>query len=729
MVAGASLGWSAEVGRVARQYPPGVHLSRTVGSERIPIRRYVTEFLVSAVSFWFIAWILPGISIRDWETAFIASALVSVLNAVLWPVIARYFSRALLWTAGLLGLFLNGAMILAVDELLDGLVVDGWWVAVVASLFITAVTVILSSILSLDDDAVFQRQTMRRMVNRLEPPTPTDVPGVLFLQIDGLAEPVLRRAIAEGRVPTLAHWVRSGTHQIVGWECDLSSQTGASQAGILHGNNHNMPAFRWYDKELGKVLTSNRPRDAAAIEQRQSDGHGLLVDGGVSRSNVFSGDSRDSILTFSTVTDRSKHSKHTTNYVLSDPYAVSRILALTVADIWREVVDRRRTRKRHIEPRLKRGGIYPLLRAATTTILRDLTLYTLMSDVYRGVPAAYADFVGYDEVAHHSGIFATTAMDTLGRLDQQLSRLEHAIAEAPRPYHVVVLSDHGQTQGATFLQRYGVTLEQVVSTLIDEHDDVEVPQMVSEGWGNLNGALTEIVNDKTSRVGKLLGSLVRNHTVGDDVVLGPGYDDEVKARSAGTREPGDVVVLASGNLGLISFTKIEGRASAETLTARYPGLLAGLAQHPGIGFVLVHSDELGPLAVGGAGIRYLVDDRVEGEDPLADFGPNCADHLRRTSSFANAPDILVNSFYDPHADEGAAFEELIGFHGGLGGEQSQPFLLFPSTFPAPDEPIVGAAGVHHLFKGWLAGIADGELPPPWQPPAPAAPVVLPSIAS
>ena len=648
---------------------------------------------------------------------------------MIWPVVARYFSRALLWTAGLLVLLLNGALLMAVDELLDGLVVDGWWVAIFASLFMTAATIIISSVLSLDDDAVFQRKTMRRMVDRLEPPTPTDVPGVLFLQIDGLAEPVLRRAIAAGTVPTLARWLRGGTHQIAGWECDLSSQTGASQAGILHGNNENMPAFRWYDKDLGKVLTSNRPRDAAIIEHRQSDGHGLLVDGGVSRSNVFSGDSQDSILTFSTVTDRSKHSKHTANYVLSDPYAVSRLLALTVADVVREMIDRRNTRRLKIEPSLKRGGIYPVLRAATTTILRDLTLYTLMSDVYRGVPAAYADFVGYDEVAHHSGIFAKTAMDTLGRLDQQLGRLEQAIGEAPRPYHVVVLSDHGQSQGATFLQRYGVTLEQVVSSLIDEHHDIEVPKMVSEGWGNLNGALTEVVNDKSSRVGKSVGALVRGHTVDDDVVLGPGYDDEVKARSDEPHDPADVVVLASGNLGLISFTKIKGRATFEELRTRYPGLLAGLAEHPGIGFILVHSENLGPLAVGGTGIRYLVDDRVEGKDPLANFGPNCADHLRRTSSFVNAPDILVNSFFDPHADEGAAFEELIGFHGGLGGEQSMPFILHPAVFPVPDGPIVGAATVHHLFKGWLAGVQRGELGAPWTQPVEAPIAPLPQIAS
>ena len=227
--------------------------------------------------------------------------------------------------------------------------------------------------------------------------------------------------------------------------------------------------------------------------------------------------------------------------------------------------------------------------------------------------------------------------------------------------------------------------------------------MTSEGWGNLNGALTEVVNDKDSRIGKLVGSLVRNHTVDGDVVLGPGFDDEVKARSDGRHDVADVVVLASGNLGLISFTKLEGRASFETLGTRYPGLLAGLAEHPGIGFILVHSERTRAARRSAArGIRYLVDDRVEGEDPLATFGPNCADHLRRTSSFVNAPDILVNSFYDPHADEGAAFEELIGFHGGLGGEQTHTLPAVSVGVPDARRPIVGAATVHHLFKGWLA---------------------------
>ena len=692
------------------------------------VRRVVVEFAVSALSFWFTAWILPGISVSTWEAALVAAVVVAVLNAVIWPLVARFFSRLILWTAGLLALLAHGAILLLTSELIDELQIDSVWTAVLASIVMTIVGIVVGTLLAVDDDRVWQRRTLQRMVRRLEPPTPTDEPGILFLQIDGLAETVLRRSISDGSAPTLARWVRSGTHHITGWECDLSSQTGASQAGILHGNNENMPAFRWYDKDERRVFTSNHPRDAAEIEARQSDGHGLLAEGGSSRSNVFSGDSTDSALTFSTLLDRDRHSRYTANYILSDPYAVTRLITLSLADIGREIVDARRTRRRGIEPRLKRGGIYPLLRAATTTVLRDLTIYTLMSDIYRGVPVAYADFVGYDEVAHHSGISARTALDTLERLDEQLARLERAIGEAPRPYHVVVLSDHGQTQGATFLQRYGVTLEDHVRSLMSAGSDVAAPQVVSEGWGNLNGALTEAVSDEESRLGRVLKVATRNHIVDGDVVLGAGAEqahghDQV-ADGHDDVADADAIVLASGNLGLVSFPDVPGRATVEDLSVRHPGLVAQLASHPGIGFVLVRSAELGALAIGPAGIRYLSDDRVEGIDPLTPFGPNTADHLRRTDEFVNAPDLLINSFYDPDADEGAAFEELIGFHGGLGGGQAAPFLMYPSTFSIPDGEIVGAAAVHHLFKRWMHEMRSPEALPPWStPPRLAAPVL------
>ena len=147
--------------------------------------------------------------------------------------------------------------------------------------------------------------------------------------------------------------------------------------------------------------------------------------------------------------------------------------------------------------------------------------------------------------------------------------------------------------------------------------------------------------------------------------------------SAATADAANVVVLASGNLGLISFPGWKERMTYEQIADAYPDLLPGLVGHEGIGFVMVHSEHDGGLVIGAEGMHYLATGRVVGKDPLAPFGPNAARHLRRTDGFGNAPDILVNSFYDPATGEVAAFEELVGCHGGLGGTQTQPFVLYP----------------------------------------------------
>ena len=161
-------------------------------------------------------------------------------------------------------------------------------------------------------------------------------------------------------------------------------------------------------------------------------------------------------------------------------------------------------------------------------------------------------------------------------------------------------------------------------------------------------------------------------------------------------------MLASGNLGLIYFTAWQERLTLEQIDAAFPDLINGLVAHPGIGFVMVRSEESGPLAIGARGVYYLAEGRFTGENPLANFRPGLPQHLCRTDSFDNAPDILVNSFYDPELDEGAAFEELIGFHGGAGGNQSHPFLFVPNDWTIDtDGPIVGAEQVHRALKRQL----------------------------
>jgi hypothetical protein len=70
---------------------------------------------------------------------------------------------------------------------------------------------------------------------------------------------------------------------------------------------------------------------------------------------------------------------------------------------------------------------------------------------------------------------------------------------------------------------------------------------------------------------------------------------------------------------------------------------------------------------------------------------------------------MVGSFYDPMLDDGCAFEELISFHGGMGGAQTRPFLLYPSQLSLPDEPIVGAGEVHDLLLSWRHELNGTEL--------------------
>ncbi|HEY1569014.1 MAG TPA: hypothetical protein VGF68_18450, partial [Solirubrobacteraceae bacterium] len=180
---------------------------------------------------------------------------------------------------------------------------------------------------------------------------------------------------------------------------------------------------------------------------------------------------------------------------------------------------------------------------------------------------------------------------------------------------------------------------------------------------------------------------------------------EATARGASPRSGGavgdsHVVVLGSGNLGLVYLMEEPQRLTMEEIEQRHPQLLSALGEHPDIGFLLVRSSEHGALAMTSRGVHYLEEHRVVGTDPLALFSPNAPAHLLRTDGFEHVADIMVGSFYDPELERGCAFEELISFHGGLGGPQTEPFLLYPTELPIPSEPIVGAAAVHDVLMGW-----------------------------
>jgi uncharacterized membrane protein YvlD (DUF360 family) len=663
------------------------------------IRWIIVTAIIQCVVLLFLAWALPGFSLGETKTALLSAAIISIVLALAWPVINVIAGRFHPILFPILSFGLSGLAIYLVGVVdVEGFRVDSIWVGIVVSLGMTAGSVLIGAIFSLDDSMSYEWFVVRPLRKQYASTPKSTTPGILYLEIDGLALPILKQAIDGGYMPTLQRWIADGSHKLLPWEPDLSSQTSASQAGILLGDNTGIPAFRWYDKPSGKLMVSSKMETAKELERRLSSGEGLLTDGGASRWNVFSGDAPDCLCTFSAVGDHARNISRSYGAYFSNPYSLARMISLFFSDAVRERYQAWRQVRNDVQPRIKRHFKYAFIRGSTTTLMQEASLFMLISDMFRGVPAVYNTFFAYDEVAHHSGIDRPDAFKVLTTLDRVFAKLERASKLAPRPYEFVVLSDHGQSMGATFKQRFNQPLSDLVATLISPENDVLSAEESIEGWGNLNLALNEAIR-QDSRTANLIQRAVKGQTTNGEVSLGPEGDASSDAKPQEAKDS-DVVVLASGNLGLISFPAWKERMTFEQIVETFPKLLNGLADHEGISFFMVQTEKDGGVVRGAEGIHYLNDDHVVGSDPLATFGPNAARHLSRAHGFVNAPDILVMSMYDTETGEVAAFEELVGCHGGLGGTQTQPFVLHPAQFAAPSEPIVGAAALHQTLKSW-----------------------------
>ena len=676
----------------------------------------ITVALNAAVIYLCSKW-LDGFEVPNYGHAVAIAVAIALGNALLWPAIISVALRFAALTLGIGAILISGGIVMLAAELIDRVYVD-FASAVIVGIALTISNMIFTTLLGMGDRDFYYQHVVLRAVKRAARKQGrtvqyTDTPGVFFLEIDGLAEPVLRRAIVNGHMPTVARWLQDGSHRIVGWHSDLSSQTSAAQAGLLLGSNDGIPAFRWYERDSGEIKASSDPKVVAAMEERLTTGKGLLAYGGTSRGNLISGDAPRSLLTLSQV----RKQLYTRDFYayFADPYNPPRTIALGIWDMLIEKVEAARQRRLDVRPRIDRKGKYPLLRMGMTVVMRDFNIFSLIGDMYEGVPVSYATFVGYDEVAHHSGVERRDALDVLRRLDQQFARLERVAEHAPRPYEFVVLSDHGQSQGATFLQRYGKTLGDVVDDALAAGVKVAEIESIDEAWGALGGAVTQASHSKGA-----FGATVRGLTTESEdgaVALGPEREqrEELK-RMAEAGDSGDeektpgAIVLASGNLGLVYLSDSKQRLTRERLDREHPGLIHSLAIHPGVGFVLVTTENDGPVVIGADGEHRLTGGEIIGADPLADYGFQAPRVLARNDTFEHAPDIYVLSRYWTEEDEVAAFEELVGSHGGLGGMQSNPFVLVPSKWSeAPDE-IVGAGAMHEVLVRWLeeGGLREGE---------------------
>ena len=334
------------------------------------LKRSLIVFIGNIIGIYLISFLGLGVEVSRFVDIIGLVIFLGLVNAILWPILTRIAMPFLVLTFGVGTLILNGLLLQLLAPMF-GIAIKGP-AMILAPLGMAAVTTILSSLITINDDSSYYRSVLNDAEKKRKGNV-KDYPGVIIVEIDGLAHEVLCEAVDRGVMPTMKEMIEGNDYNLRMWETDLSSQTGASQAGILHGNNEGIVAFRWIEKSNGnQMMQCSGITKVPELEKRISNGDGLLVDNGASRSNLFSGDTDNVIFTFSKIMDFGKLYNKAWYSVFSNPSNFARIIALFLADIVREIWSQITHSLRNVKPRINRGIMYIPTRAATNVFMREI---------------------------------------------------------------------------------------------------------------------------------------------------------------------------------------------------------------------------------------------------------------------------------------------------------------------------------------------------------------------
>lgn len=661
---------------------------------RVKPLQFTAYLLISALVLSVVLNTFTSIAVDSGWSVFVAVLLIQVIQVILQPLFSLVARILGILGILLVSLFGYSFVVWGALEIVPGIENVSFLGSLIATWIYAATVALLQWVMLTQSEEYFLQQAIKNSKKKKQ--TRSDAPGFVFVQLDGVSAPVFEWQLNAGNLPNMKRLIDDGDYAFAPWNTQLPSTTPASQAGILHGSHEGIPAFRWYERKTDELVVANQTKGAALIEKRLSNGRGLLADGGISIGNLFSGDAPKNIMVMSKLDgDRSslRVMSEYTDY-FSSLYGFTRALVLSVGEMIKEIYQAQRQRIKNSQPRVARKGSYIVLRAATNVLLRDLQTTIVIDQMMRGTNSIYVDYVDYDEIAHHAGIARPESMAALSGLDTIIGILTKATAIAPRPYHVIFVSDHGQSQGPTFKQvNGGKNLETIVGDLL--------------GTSAIRSSTAPVEQESIARSLLAQSASGKGLTGSASRRLGTSYRQKTQSSDQRTSGSAEIVVTGSGNLGNVWLKHFKSRPSLQQIENKYPGFINQLLQTPGMGLAIILDEKRDPVCIDKQGQINLKTEKVDGKNPLSIYKNIRTKELLDIAVNPHAPDLILISSKHPGSNEVHAFEELVGNHGGIGGWQTEAILLHPSKLKIDKKfyengALYDSTTIHNIFINWLA---------------------------
>jgi len=573
---------------------------------------------------------------------------------------------------------------------------------------------------------VYYRRKYGAMARRLGRSTvaPDQRRGFILLQIDGLAHAHLIQALDEGFLPTVTRLLVSGDLTVGPWRCGVPSSTPAVQAGMMFGNRFDIPGFRWYEKDRRTTMSPQRLDQIPIMHRRISDGRPGILSGGSCYVSIFDGDAELALFTLSTL--RSQRFFESLRGVgllvlfLLSPFRVLRVTGRALADYASKLGHRLLGLIREVTvvlhsifgssspfeaqapmPRSSWDIVSPLVQASSEALFTEVQTFGVMLDIYRRVPAIYANYNGYDEAAHEMGPTHPTAFKVLRRIDRRIRQIDRMRANyQERTYDLYLVSDHGNTPAVPFVEvsdrSLGEHIARGVEEVVSLDERLEPHTYVSNRARYLREELRALEEAERSHFQDLLTG-ARRYV---DRTL-----EKTDAWDYDLRRERDIVVSASGSLAHIYFNVAPHPLELMEVLILYPDLLDWLTKTSGIGAVIGRAGDR-TIVLGSEGGTLEVGpnpELVEPPDPFAPYGDTdyAARQIHRLAHFPHAGDLIV---LGAMLEDGrvVTFENQVATHGGLGGPQTQPFIASPPERNLRSADLDDAEALYPLFRAYHA---------------------------